>query len=60
MKFVRTTIILICGVLALGGCAVYEPYPAYPGPVVVGPAPVYGGVGVYGGRGWGWGHRHFR
>lgn len=53
---------------ALGACAVVPAGPAYgpgvyvaPPPVVVRPAPVYGGYyGGYYGRGWGGGHGHGR
>jgi len=61
-------------VALLSGCAVYGPPPpgAYyqaPAPYYQAPAPYYAppayygpsvGIGIYGGRGYGYGHRHYR
>jgi len=64
MKLLRAAVIGL-GLLALGGCAVYEPYPAYPAypsypPVVVQPR-VYGwwGGGYWDGPRYGHRHRHW-
>lgn len=72
MKLFKAAVIGF-GLLALGGCAVYEPYPAYPSypsypaypPVVVQPQ-IYGYWGGYYGRPWrggyhshGYGHRGY-
>jgi hypothetical protein len=58
-KFTRILLpIAALSALALGGCVVAPSngygYYAAPGPVVVAPAPVYGGWGWRGG--WGYGH----
>lgn len=53
----RTGLLLLGGVLALGGCYVVPAQQAYvaPGPVYVAPAPVYVVPGpVYGWGGYGW------